>query len=149
MKIAIASDHGGWELKQHLKGILEEMGVAYEDLGSLECQTVDYPDLALLAAEAVAAGQFSRGILVCGTGIGMSIAANKVKGIRAALCHDIFSAKAARQHNDSNILALGERVIGKGLAGEIMKIWLTSEFEGGRHQKRVEKIGEIEGKHFK
>jgi len=148
MKLAIASDHGGWELKQHIKEILEEMSIEYRDFGPLSCESVDYPDFALPVAEAVASGEFSRGILVCGTGIGMSIAANKVKGIRAALCHDTFSARATREHNDSNILALGERVVGKGLAGEIVKIWLTTEFQGGRHQKRVEKISKIEEKYL-
>lgn len=149
MKLAIASDHGGFELKQHIKEILEEMNIEYEDLGPLACESVDYPDFALPVAERVATGEFTRGILVCGTGIGMSIAANKVPGIRAALCHDTFSAQATREHNDSNILALGERVVGKGLAEKIVKIWLTTEFAGGRHQKRVEKIIEIEEKYLR
>lgn len=149
MKIAIASDHGGFELKEHIKKILEDLGVEYKDFGSNSCQSVDYPDFAIPVAEKVAAGEFARGILVCGTGIGMSIAANKIPGIRAALCHDIFSAKATRQHNDSNILALGERVIGKGLAEEIVKIWLKTDFEGGRHQNRVNKIMQIEKKYHR
>mgnify|MGYP005836879789 CR=1 FL=1 len=149
MKVAIASDHGGFELKQNIREILAELDIEYEDLGPLSCESVDYPDFALPVAERVASGEFTRGILVCGTGIGMSIAANKVPGIRAALCHDTFSARATREHNDSNILALGERVVGKGLAGEIVKIWLTTEFAGGRHQKRVEKITQIEGKYLR
>lgn len=147
MKIALAADHGGFKLKAEIKNLLETLGIAYEDFGC-DCEaSVDYPDFALPVAEKVAAGEFDRGILVCGTGIGMSIAANKVQGIRCALAHDTFSAKATRQHNDTNVLALGERVIGPGLAMDIVKIWLETEFEGGRHLKRVEKIKEIEQKH--
>ncbi|MFS0783862.1 ribose 5-phosphate isomerase B [Bacillus sp. 1P06AnD] len=144
MKVAIASDHGGIHIRQELKALMEEMGIQYEDFGC-ECDTsVDYPDYALPVAQKVAAGEFDRGILVCGTGIGMSIAANKVKGIRCALVHDTFSAHATRQHNDTNMLAMGERVIGPGLARDIAKIWLTTEFEGGRHENRVNKITEFE-----
>ena len=106
---------------------------------------MDYPDVAKPLAEAVAAGEFDRGILTCGTGIGIGIAANKVKGIRAALCHDTFSAHASREHNNANVLTMGERVIGQGLALDIVNIWLHTEFEGGRHEKRVEKISAIEG----
>ncbi|MGC5325669.1 ribose 5-phosphate isomerase B [Brevibacillus sp. SYSU BS000544] len=147
MKIALAADHGGFKLKAEIKKLLDTLGIAYEDFGC-DCEaSVDYPDFALPVAEKVAAGEFDRGILVCGTGIGMSIAANKVQGIRCALAHDTFSAKATRQHNDTNVLALGERVIGPGLALDIVKIWLETEFEGGRHLKRVEKIKEIEQKH--
>jgi ribose 5-phosphate isomerase B len=120
------------------------MEISYIDLGC-ECSTsVDYPDYALPVAEKVASGEVDRGILICGTGIGMSIAANKVKGIRCALVHDMFSAKATREHNDSNILTMGERVIGPGLAREIAKIWLTTEFEGGRHKNRLDKITSYE-----
>ncbi|WZY00156.1 ribose 5-phosphate isomerase B [Bacillus sp. FSL W7-1360] len=140
MKVAIASDHGGKRLKDELLSLLDELHIAYEDFGC-SCETsVDYPDYALPVAEKVAAGVFDRGILVCGTGIGMSIAANKVKGIRCALVHDTFSAKATRQHNDTNMLALGERVIGPGLARDIVKIWLEEAYEGGRHATRVGKI---------
>jgi ribose 5-phosphate isomerase B len=146
MKVAIASDHGGINIREEIKQQMEEMGIEYEDFGC-ECDTsVDYPDYALPVAEKVAAGEFDRGILICGTGIGMSIAANKVKGIRCALVHDVFSAKVTRQHNDSNIIAMGERVIGAGLAREIAKAWLTSDFEGGRHANRVGKITEYENK---
>lgn len=146
MKVAIAADHGGYSLKEELKTLLEDLGQEYTDFGC-HCQdSVDYPDYALPVAEKVAAGEYDRGILICGTGIGMSITANKVKGIRCALCHDTFSAKATRQHNDSNVLALGERVIGPGLAREIVKIWLETEFEGGRHERRVTKIADIEKK---
>ena len=123
-----------------------ELNIPFEDFGC-ECSTsVDYPDYALPVAEKVAQGEFDRGILICGTGIGMSIAANKVKGIRCALVHDVYSAKLTRQHNDSNMLAMGERVIGPGLAREIAQTWLTSEFEGGRHENRIGKIAEYEGK---
>lgn len=146
MKVAIASDHGGVNIREEIKGLMDEMGIQYEDFGC-ECGTsVDYPDYALPVAGRVASGEFDRGILICGTGIGMSIAANKVRGIRCALVHDVFSAKATREHNDSNILAMGERVIGPGLAREIAKTWLTAEFEGGRHQNRVGKISEYENK---
>src|SRR5699024_5010990 len=117
---------------------------SYEDVGA-DCTTsVDYPDYALPAAKRVASGEFDRGIFICGTGIGVSIAANKVKGIRCALVHDVFSAKSTREHNDSNVLAMGERVIGPGLAREIIKTWLTTEFTGGRHERRVQKITNYE-----
>ncbi len=144
MKVAIASDHGGIRIREEIKKLMDEMGIEYIDFGC-ECETsVDYPDYALPVAEKVASGEFDRGILICGTGIGMSIAANKVKGIRCALVHDLFSAKATREHNDSNILAMGERVIGPGLAREIAKVWLTTPFEGGRHEKRIQKISAYE-----
>jgi ribose 5-phosphate isomerase B len=144
MKIAIASDHGGVNIREEIKGLMDEMNIQYEDFGC-ECGTsVDYPDYALPVAEKVASGEFDKGILICGTGIGMSIAANKVKGIRCALVHDVFSAKATRQHNNSNILAMGERVIGPGLAREIASVWLTTEYEGGRHDNRVGKITDYE-----
>src|SRR5699024_951637 len=122
------------------KDLLDEMGITYVDEGCEGSSSVDYPDYALPAAKRVAAGEFDRGILICGTGIGMSIAANKVKGIRCALAHDVYSAKLTRQHNDTNVLALGERVIGSGLAREIVEIWLKTEFDGGRHANRIGKI---------
>jgi len=148
MKVVIASDHGGIQIREEIKKLLEEMNIEYEDMGC-ECETsVDYPDYALPLAERVAKGEFDRGILICGTGIGMSIAANKVKGIRCALVHDVFSAKATREHNDSNILAMGERVIGPGLAREIAQTWLTTEYQGGRHARRVGKISEYEEKNL-
>lgn len=144
MKVAIASDHGGVNIREEIKKLMDEMGIQYEDFGC-ECGTsVDYPDYALPVAERVASGEFDQGILICGTGIGMSIAANKVKGIRCALVHDVFSAKVTREHNDSNVLAMGERVIGPGLAREIAKTWLSAEFEGGRHANRVAKITQYE-----
>lgn len=144
MKVAIASDHGGLILREEIKKLMDELGIEYEDFGC-ECETsVDYPDYALPVAKKVATGEFDRGILICGTGIGMSIAANKVKGIRCALTHDVFSALMTRQHNDTNMLAMGERVIGPGLAREIAKTWLTTEFEGGRHKNRIDKISDFE-----
>ena len=146
MKVAIASDHGGINLREEIKSLMDEMGIEYEDFGC-DCKTsVDYPDYALPVAEKVAKGEFDKGILICGTGIGMSIAANKVKGIRCALVHDVFTAKVTREHNDSNMIAMGERVIGAGLAREIARTWLTSEFEGGRHANRVNKITEYESR---
>lgn len=144
MRVAVASDHGGLNIKREITQLLEELGIEYEDFGC-ECETsVDYPDYALPVAEKVAKGEFDRGILICGTGIGMSIAANKVKGIRCALCHDVFSAKATREHNDTNMLAMGERVVGPGLARLIAQTWLETEFTGGRHSTRVGKISEYE-----
>jgi len=148
VKVIIASDHGGVNIREEIKKLLDEMNIEYEDIGC-DCGTsVDYPDYALPAAERVAKGEFDRGILICGTGIGMSIAANKVKGIRCALVHDVFSAKATREHNDSNMLAMGERVIGPGLAREIVKTWLTTEYVGGRHANRIEKISKYEETHL-
>ncbi|MCM3790208.1 ribose 5-phosphate isomerase B [Domibacillus indicus] len=145
MKIVIASDHGGITIRQEIISLLKEMNLEYIDLGCDCTASVDYPDYAFPAAQKVVSGEADRGILVCGTGIGMSIAANKVKGIRCALAHDTFSAKATREHNNTNMLALGERVIGPGLARDIVKVWLETPFEsGGRHETRVNKIKEIE-----
>ncbi|HLS20068.1 MAG TPA: ribose 5-phosphate isomerase B [Bacillota bacterium] len=140
MKVIITADHAGMALRNEVKSVLEELNIEYEDTGPKQLTSVDYPDFALQAAERIAAGEFDRGIFICGTGIGMSISANKVKGIRCALVHDVFSAKATREHNNSNVLAMGERVIGPGLAREITKAWLQTEFAGGRHERRVNKI---------
>lgn len=140
MKVAIASDHGGFRLKREIVKYLESQQIEYTDFGTDSKDSVDYPDFAKPMSEKVARGEFDRGILICGTGIGMSIAANKVPGIRCALVHDTFSAKATRQHNNSNVLAMGERVIGTGLALDIVELWLNTEFEGGRHDRRVDKI---------
>lgn len=140
MKIAIGSDHGGFQLKKTICRFLEEEGIAYQDFGTYSPESCDYPDIAFAVAEAVARGEFDQGILICGTGIGMAIAANKVPGIRAALCHDTYSARMSREHNDANVLTLGERVVGPGLAVEIVKTWLSSSFAGERHSRRVEKI---------
>ncbi|MFD2044418.1 ribose 5-phosphate isomerase B [Ornithinibacillus salinisoli] len=145
MKVIISGDHAGMTIRNEVKNLLDEMGITYEDSGC-SCETsVDYPDYALPAAQRVASGEFDRGILICGTGIGMSITANKVKGIRCALTHDVYSAKLTRQHNDSNMIAMGERVIGPGLAREIAKVWLETDFDGGRHANRIGKIAEYEG----
>ena len=142
--IAIGSDHGGYALKVHVIKYLEEKGYEYKDYGCMDEKSVDYPDFALPVAQAVASGKATRGILICGTGVGIGIAANKVSGIRAALCHDTFTAHACREHNDANILTMGERVIGPGLAIDIVDIWLHTDFMGGRHATRVNKITEIE-----
>ena len=144
MKIAVGCDHGGLNLKKLAKDILTKQGIEVVDMGTYTNDSVDYPDFAAKVANAVAGGEVDRGILVCGTGIGISIAANKVKGIRAALCHDVFSATMSREHNNANILCMGERVIGLGLAEMIINAWLKSEFQGGRHAGRVEKIMKLE-----
>lgn len=127
-------------MKEEVIRVMEELRVDYIDLGCDSVTSVDFPDYAIPVAEKVRDGEVERGILICGTGIGMSIAANKVSGIRCALVHDAFSAKATRLHNDSNVLAMGQRVIGPGLAGEIVKVWLQTEFEGGRHSQRISKV---------
>lgn len=144
--IAIGADHGGYELKKAVIEHLESRGIEYKDFGTYSGEAVDYPVIAEAVGKAVAAGEFERGILVCGTGIGMSMAANKVKGIRAACCSDTFSAKFTRLHNDANILCFGGRVIGAGLALEIVDAYLDAEFEGGRHEKRVKMLMDIENK---
>lgn len=149
MKIAIAADHGGFTLKEEVKELLNELGHEVYDFGTNGIESVDYPDYGLPAAEAVASGKYERGILICGTGLGMAIVANKVPGVRAVVVHDTFSAKATRQHNDSNVLAMGARVVGPGLAQEIVSVWLATEYEGGRHKNRVDKIKEIEQKYSK
>lgn len=147
MKIAIAADHGGYRLKNEIIKHLEIKNIEYKDLGTYDESSVDYPDYGQAVGEAVASGEFDKGIVICGTGIGISIAANKVPGVRAALCGDCFSAKASREHNDANVLALGERVIGVELAKMITDIWLEAEFAGDRHEKRVNKIKVIEGRY--
>ena len=144
MKIVIGSDHAGLELKEYLKGILIRENYEVTDYGTDSPQSVDYPDYGFKVAKDVAAGKADRGILVCGTGMGMSIVANKVKGIRAALAYDTYTAVQSRKHLDANILVLGERVTGKGLAEEIMKAWLSADFEGGRHSGRIAKIEKFE-----
>lgn len=144
--IAIGADHGGYELKKAVIEHFESRGIEYKDFGTYSGEAVDYPVIAEAVGKAVAAGEFERGILVCGTGIGMSMAANKVKGIRAACCSDTFSAKFTRLHNDANILCFGGRVVGAGLALEIVDAYLDAEFEGGRHEKRVKMLMDIENK---
>ena len=144
MKLVIGADHGGFDLKENIKQYLDEHGIAYTDYGTHTPERCDYPVIAKKVAEAVADGTFDRGILICGTGIGIGIAANKVHGIRAALCHDMFSAEYCRRHNDANILTMGGRVIGPGLAREIVRIFLSTGFDGGRHEVRVNMIKEMD-----
>lgn len=143
--LAIGSDHGGYGLKQAIIAYLTENNIEYKDYGTYETNSCDYPDYAQKVANAVAGGECERGILICGTGIGMSIAANKVKGIRCALCADCYSAEMTRRHNNANILALGERTTGAGHALKITEIFLNTPFEGGRHERRVDMITQIEG----
>lgn len=147
MKIAMACDHGGLNLKNAIKKHLTEMGHDVKDFGTDTFDSCDYPDYALPAAEAVACGECERGILVCSTGIGVSIVANKVPGVRCAHCHDTYCAEFTRLHNNANVLALGEKVVGVGYALKIVDIFLSTEFEGGRHSRRVDKITEIEKKY--
>lgn len=144
MRIAIASDHGGIHLRAEIIDLLQQLDYEYDDFGPHSSESVDYPDYAKIVAEGVVTGKYDRGILICGTGIGMSIAANKIHGIRCALVHDCFTARVTREHNNSNVIAMGERVIGPSLAREIVEIWLKSEFEGGRHQIRINKISDLE-----
>ncbi len=144
MKVAIASDHAGFRLKEQLKKTLDELALEYEDLGTFDETSVDYPDYGVKVAKGVAEGTFDRGVLVCGTGLGMAITANKVKGVRAITAHDVFSARMSRMHNDANVLTMGERVIGEGVAADVLKAWLTTEFEGGRHARRLDKVHHIE-----
>nr|HID13355.1 ribose 5-phosphate isomerase B [Anaerolineae bacterium] len=144
--MAIGADHGGYRLKQQITEFLIAQGHQVQDFGTHSLESVDYPDFAGPLARAVAAGEFERGILICGTGIGMSIAANKVRGIRAAVCTDCYMARMGRQDNDANILCLGGRVLGRGLALDIVQVFLSSEFLGGRHARRVDKISALEGK---
>lgn len=142
--IAIASDHGGFDLKSYVVKYLSDNGFQFEDLGTFNTDSVDYPDYAVKVAEGVAQGRYEKGIVICGTGIGISIAANKIHGIRAALCTDSYMARMSREHNDANVLALGGRVIGPELALDIVKTWLETEFLGGKHKRRIDKIAEIE-----
>ena len=145
MKIAMGSDHGGFALKQHLKTYLENKGCLVEDCGTDSTQSCDYPDFGRLAAEAVASGRCERGIVICTTGIGISISANKVRGIRCALCSEPLSAEMTQRHNDANMLALGGGMIGPNMAERIVDVFLSTAFEGGRHQRRVDKVMSIEG----
>jgi len=146
MKIVIGSDHAGFELKEDLRAYLGEQNVEVEDLGVKSAAPADYPDIGGALAEKISKGEFERGILICGSGVGMSIVANRFSGVRAALCHDLYTARMSREHNDANLLVLGGRLIAKGLAREILKVWLESRFQGGDHQRRVDKIKLIERK---
>jgi ribose 5-phosphate isomerase B len=145
VKLAIGSDHGGFELKQEVVKFIKTIkSIELADYGAAGRDSVDYPDFGRKVSEAVSRGTVDRGVLICGTGIGMSIVANRHPNVRAALCHDHFTAQMSRLHNDANVLVMGERVVGKGVALEIVKTWLETEFEGGRHQKRLDKIRDIE-----
>ena len=144
--IALGADHGGWALKEAVKQHLDALGVAYQDFGTYSEESVDYPDMAVPPCEAVVKGECDKALLFCGTGVGISIAANKVKGIRACCCSDTFSARYTRLHNDANALCLGGRVVGAGLACELVDVFLNTEFEGGRHARRIAKITEIENR---
>lgn len=149
MKIAIACDHGGLNLKNSISAYLKEHGYEVVDFGTSTTDSCDYPDYALPAAEAVASGKCDKGILICSTGIGVSIVANKVPGVRCAHCHDVYCAEFTRRHNNANVLAMGEKVVGVDYALQIAETFLTTEFEGGRHERRVNKITAIEQKYGK
>lgn len=142
--IALASDHVGLSLKEEIKTLLDEMGLAYKDYGTCDTERTDYPIYGARAAKAVASGECERGIICCGTGVGISLAANKIRGIRCVVCSDCYSAMLSRQHNDTNMLSMGSRVVGTELGKMIARIWLTTDFEGGRHQRRVEQIAALE-----
>lgn len=144
MNVAVACDHGGLDLKETVISVLGSLGHTVTDLGTHDRSSCDYPDYAQKVAEGVAAGTYDRGVLICGTGLGMSIAANKVAGVRAAPCNEIYSARMARAHNDANVLCLGARVVGPGVAEEIVRAFFSTEHEGGRHARRVEKIRLLE-----
>lgn len=144
MKVAIGCDHAGITMKNEIIPVLEELGIEWEDSGTKSEESCDYPDFGERVSEAVSNGRVDRGILVCGTGIGMSIVANKFPGVRAALCHEDYSAKMSRLHNDANLLVLPGRIIDSKVAGDIVKVWFKTDFEGGRHQRRLDKITAIE-----
>ncbi len=144
MKVALGADHAGFHLKEHLRSFLAGAGHSVQDFGTHSLESVDYPDLAATVAHAVAEGRFEAGILICGSGTGMAIAANKVAGIRAAPCFDVTSARLARAHNNANVLALGERLVGSAVAEDVATAFLSTPFEGGRHERRVGKITALE-----
>ena len=148
-QIGLACDHGGFELKEELKAFLKSVGIEPVDMGTFNEDSVDYPDFGVLVAEKISKGQLEKGILICGTGIGMSIVANKFRGVRAALVNDLYSSRFSREHTDANVLVMGGRIVGKELAKEIVRIWLETPFAGGRHQKRLEKIQTLEMEKFK
>jgi ribose 5-phosphate isomerase B len=144
MRIAIGSDHAGFALKQHLIATLRRLGHEIEDCGARSEEPVDYPPICAEVGRLVVSGRADRGVVLGGSGQGEQMAANKVQGVRAALCNDLYTARLSRQHNDANVLAMGGRIVGPGLADEILTVWLTTSFEGGRHQKRLDQIAEIE-----
>jgi ribose 5-phosphate isomerase B len=149
MQIGLACDHAGFELKEELKAFLKSLGVKAIDMGTFNEDSVDYPDFGILVTEQVSRGELERGILICGTGIGMSMVANKFPRIRAAVANDLYSSRCSREHNDANILIIGGRIVGKDLAKEIVKVWLETPFAGGRHKRRIEKIEALEKENFK
>ncbi len=144
MRVALGADHAGYELKEQVKRLLADLGIPYEDFGTISNDSVDYPDFAVQVGRGVGSGQFDRGILVCGSGIGMAMAANKVPGVRAASVGDLESARLSREHNDANVLAVGARITPPGLALEIVRTFLDTPFAGGRHQRRVDKINGLD-----
>jgi ribose 5-phosphate isomerase B len=144
MRLAIGSDHAGYSMKEELKDLLKGLGHEVEDLGTHSEEPTDYPPICAAVGRAVRDGKAERGIVLGGSGQGEQISANKVRGVRAALCNDLYTARMSRQHNDSNVLSMGARIVGSGLAGEIVELWLSTEFEGGRHERRVSQIQEIE-----
>ena len=144
--IALAADHGGFELKEAVKAHLKELGLEYIDFGTHSTDSVDYPDIAVPACDAVVSGQCEKALLFCGTGVGISMAANKIKGIRACCCSDSFSCEYTRRHNDANALCMGGRVVGAGLACQLVDIFLNTQFEGGRHQRRIDKLTALENR---
>ena len=144
MRIAIGADHAGFALKQHLVGVLRALGHEVDDRGAHSAESVDYPPICAEVGREVAAGRADRGVVIGGSGQGEQIAANKVRGVRAALCNDLYTARMSRAHNDANVLAIGGRIVAPGLADEIVELWLTTAFEGGRHQRRVDQITAIE-----
>ena len=144
MHIAIGSDHAGYRLKEHFKEIMKADGHTVDDLGTHSEESVDYPPICAAVGQAVAEGQAERGIVLGGSGQGEQMAANKVRGVRAALCNDLYTARLSREHNDANVLAMGGRIVADGLADEILRLWLATGFEGGRHQRRVKQIADIE-----
>ncbi|MEK7878512.1 MAG: ribose 5-phosphate isomerase B [candidate division NC10 bacterium] len=149
MTVALGCDHAGWELKERLKAWLIQTGHQVLDFGTHSPDPVDYPDYAIQVADSVANGKAERGVLICGTGIGMAMAANKIPGVRAAFCPDLFTARLSREHNDSNVLTLGGRLMGREMAIEILGIWLATPFQGGRHNRRIAKITEAEERHLR
>ena len=144
MHIVIGSDHAGYRLKEHLEEVMKADGHTVDDLGTHSEEPVDYPPICAAVGRVVSAGRAERGIVLGGSGQGEQIAANKVRGVRAALCNDLFTARLSREHNDANVLSMGGRIVGEGLADEILRLWLATEFAGGRHERRVEQIAEIE-----
>jgi ribose 5-phosphate isomerase B len=148
MRIAVGADHAGWPLKEGLVRFLMERGWDVEDFGTFSDESVDYPDYAEKVGRAVAFGKVDRGLLLCGTGMGMCISANKVDGVRAVTAHDLMSARLSRQHNDANVLTMGARIVAPAMAEEILGRWLDTDFEGGRHQRRIEKIQTMESGRF-